>query len=355
MTDHVTITRDGDGPIRFQPDTVELNINAPVGSGGHFRLTPPSGWHATVADGGRWHMRPVAPNLDGDASYAIAAVPDGATIQSGTVQLNLDLRSSFDPARYALPLRNRASELGEVRPRREIFDRTVRLMPAPLKRLLFHGLYSDIVFLKLEGKRRGGMCSGMARWTIARGLGQEPEPPSTDAAVERIQLYHGRQLRDRALLLAVPWFLRASPKAAYQAVRGDLLRDGITDRALDVAIPKPWRLDLTQALVAEGHTVVPYRLRQHGSERAELEVYDPNHPGAIGSDEPRTIHFDLATNRYAYGKLVAPEQTNVGMIAVRQHAYATPGTAYLATLGSLIVAPWRGLRALLGTHEEARA
>ncbi|MEX2314134.1 MAG: hypothetical protein WD628_00350, partial [Thermomicrobiales bacterium] len=137
-------------------------------------------------------------------------------------------------------------------------------------------------------------------------------------------------------------------------VRRDLLRDGITDRALDVAIPKPWRLDLVQALVAEGHTVVPYRLRQAGAERGALEVYDPNHPAAIGSDAPRTIHFDLARNRYAYGTLVAPEQTNVGMIAVRQRAYAQPGTAFIATLGSLLFAPRRGVRALFGIDEKTR-
>jgi hypothetical protein len=187
----------------------------------------------------------------------------------------------------------------------------------------------------------------MARWAIARGLGQEPDPPSNAAAIERIQLFHGRQLRDRALLSALPWLLRGSPKAAYRAVRRDLLRDGITDRALDIAVPKLWRRDLAQALVAEGHTVVPYRLRQAGAASAELEVYDPNHPAAIGSGEPRTIHFDLARDRYAYGTLVKPEQTNVGIIAVRQRAYAQPGTAFIATLGSLIFAPKRGLRALL--------
>ncbi|HYI16992.1 MAG TPA: hypothetical protein VEX37_16460 [Thermomicrobiales bacterium] len=349
---HITITRDGDGPIRYEPDAIDVTI--PVEAGLHFRLVVPVGWTATVDPPSTWRVTPVEPNLDQPANYTIVSVPDGTTVQSGTIQVDLDLRSSFDPARYALPLRNRASELGEVNPRHDIFERTVKLLPKRLKRLLFRGLYSDIVFLHAEGKHRGGMCSGMARWAVARGLGQEPAPPSTEAAVERIQLYHGRQLRDRALLSAVPWFLRGSPKAAYQAVRHDLLREGITDRALDIAVPKLWRLDLAQALVAEGHTVVPYRLRQFGAERAELEVYDPNHPAAIGSDEPRTITFDLARNRYAYGKLVEPEQTNVGIIAVRQKAYAQPGTAFLATLGSFVFAPRRGWRALVGAYEDAR-
>ena len=349
---HITISRDGDGPIRYQPDAIEIEI--PVEAGRHFRIVVSDGWRTTIDPPGTWRVTPVEPNLDETASYSIQSVPDGTVVQTGTIRIDLDLRSSFDPALYALPLRNRASELGEVNPRRDIFERTVTFLPERLKRLLFGGLYSDIVFLHAEGKHRGGMCSGMARWAVARGLGQEPDPPSVEAAVERIQLYHGRQLRDRALLSAVPWFLRGSPKAAYQAVRSDLLREGVTDRALDIAVPKLWRLDLAQALVAEGHTVVPYRLRQFGSERAELEVYDPNHPAAIGSDEPRTIHFDLTKNRYSYGKLVDPEQTNVGIIAVRQQAYATPGTAFIATLGSFVVAPRRAWRALVGAYDDAR-
>jgi hypothetical protein len=348
----ITISRDGDGPIRYTPDAIKIEI--PVEAGRHFRLVVPDGWASTVDPPGTWRVTPVQPNLDETATYSIVSVPDGVTVQTGWIQVDLDLRSSFDPARYALPLRNRASELGEVNPRPDIFERTVRLLPKRMKRLLYRGLYSDIVFLRAKGKHRGGMCSGMARWAIARGLGQEPAPPSVEAAVERIQLYHGRQLRDLALLSALPWFLRGSPKAAYQAVRADLLREGITDRALDIAVPKLWRLDLVQALVAEGHTVVPYRLRQFGADRAELEVYDPNHPSAIGSDQPRTIHFDLAKNRYAYGTLVEPDQTNVGIIAVRQMAYATPGTAFIATLGSFIFAPLRAWRAFVGAYDDAR-
>lgn len=356
MTDtRITISRDGDGPIAFTPGAV--SVNAPIDSGGHFRLRAPEGWHATVDDAGAWRLHPIAPNLDRSARFTVERVSNGATVQDGAIHVDLDMRSSFDPARFALPLRNRASALGEIRPRREIFERTVTMLPEPLKRLLFRGLYSEIVFLKAEGKPRGGMCSGMARWAIARGLGQEPDPASDDAAIERIQLFHGRQLLDRALLSALPWFACGSPKAAYRAVRRDLVRDGTSDRALDLGIPKLWRIDLARALVTEGHTVVPYHLRQYGATRAELEVYDPNRPDAVGSDTPRTIQFDLATNRYAYGTVVALEQSNVGMIAVRQQAYATPGTAFIATLGSLLLAPKRGLWALFagGGKEQARA
>ncbi len=349
---HITISRNGDGPIQFHPPAVGIDL--PEGTSGHLRLKVPDGWSSICDPQGGWYLQPVAPNLDKNAALVVQSVSDDTIVDSGTLQIDLDLVSTFDPPSCALPLRNRATDLGEVHPRRDIFERTFTTLPRGLKNLLFRGLYSDIVFLLQEGKHRGGMCSGMARWSIARSLVQEPDPPSIPAAVERIQLYHGRQLRDRALLSALPWFLRGSPNAAYRAVRRDLLRDGITDRALDIAVPKLWRPDLAKALVAEGHTVVPYRLRQHGAGQAALEVYDSNHPDRIGSDQPRTIHFDLARNRYEYGRLVSPEQTNVGMIAVRQKAYSTPGTAYIATLGSLIFAPKRGLQALFRRNDDAR-
>src|SRR5688500_8876252 len=107
---HITISRDGDGPIRYEPDAI--NIKIPVEAGRHFRLVVPDGWHATVDPLGTWRVTPVAPNLDETATYAIVSVPEGVTVQSGTIRIDLDLRSSFDPARCALPLRNRASELG---------------------------------------------------------------------------------------------------------------------------------------------------------------------------------------------------------------------------------------------------
>jgi hypothetical protein len=269
------------------------------------------------------------------------------------IQVNLDLSSSFDPAHFALPLRNRAEHIGRVEPERSVFDHTFAWMPEPLRRLLFHGIYSDIVFLRPEPPR-GGLCSGMARWAIARWKGEEPAPASTAQAIERIRLLHGRQMKDRALLSALPWFLRGSSRVAFRAVRADFIRHGATDRALDLAVPKLWRSDVLQAVVGEGHTVVPYRLRQHGPDRGELEVYDPNHPSAIGSDRPRVIQFDLARDRYTYGSTVTEDETDVGMIAVSQRAYAGPGTAILALLGSLLLHPVKSPKALFGKIAAAR-
>src|SRR5690606_452238 len=108
-----------------------------------------------------------------------------------------------------------------------------------------------IVYLRSEGARRGGLCSGIAHWTIERGLGREPGADAPDAAVERVAMYHGRQLRDSALLASLPWFLRGSSRAVFRAVRRDLLDRGYTDRAIDVDIPKLWRRDIASAIVAE--------------------------------------------------------------------------------------------------------
>jgi hypothetical protein len=157
------------------------------------------------------------------------------------------------------------------------------------------------------------------------------------------------------LLSALPWFLRGSPAAAYRAVRRDLLERGQSDRALDIGVPKLWRRDLATAIVREGHTVVPYQLRQPDAESATLAVYDPNHPEALGTDTPREIAFDLRSNRYGYGSLVDAKQHDEGIIAVHQAAYARRGTALLACAGSLLLAPRRAFSALLRFPVRAEA
>lgn len=336
------------GPMRVESALVDAGHL--LGNAGHFRLVPAEGWEAKPTGPHRWSVWPLRFDPNRPAHFAVERVEAGGPGTSRracvVVHTEIDITSDFDPLESALLVRNRASELGEYRPQRDVFDATWPRMARPFARLLFDGLYSDVVFLS-SGPKRGGLCSGMARWAIARALGEEPPPASREAAIQRIAHFHGRQLRDRALLSALPWFLRGSPSAAFRVVRRDLVRQGISDRALDLAIPKLWRRDVFSALVEEGHTVVPIRLRQHGSSRGSLEVYDPNRPDAVTSGEPRVIAFDLERDHYAYGTLVDMEQSNVGIIAVRQPAYAESGTAVLATIGSFLLAPRRGLRSLL--------
>ncbi|HUG14852.1 MAG TPA: hypothetical protein VMM78_07495 [Thermomicrobiales bacterium] len=353
----VTITLDGDRPPRVTPARILVDVtdfgldhqDAP----GHLRVRADPGWRVEAVGPRQWSVTPSRVNPDQQASVTLSNVGARRTPSRLPIHVRLDLRNGLDIARHALPLANRASALGEVSPSREVFERTFHPLPEPLNRLLFEGLYADIVYLRLESPR-GGLCSGMAHWTIERGLGREPDPVSSSAAVERITMFHGRQLRDRALLGSLPWFLRGSSRAAFRAVRGDLLRQGWTDRAIDVDIPKLWRRDIATAIVAEGHVVVPCHLRQDGLSHGAIEVYDPNAPEALGSDEPRTIRFDLARDRYAYVHRVSLDDTNVGMIAVRQRAYSGRGTAFIALLGSFVLNPPRALRSLLREQQNAR-
>lgn len=205
------------------------------------------------------------------------------------------------------------------------------MLSGRVARLLFRGLYADIVQLRPTGSHRGGLCSGMARWAGVRALQNEDRLPERDAALHEIKRLHGRQLTDRALLASLVWFLRASPVAAYRAVRDDALRTGRTLRALDVGVPKPWRRDIATAVVREGHTIVPYRIRQPSPTRAYVDCYDPNR-----GHESHTIEFHLDTGRYAYRNKVSLDEDDVGLIAVPHAVYARKGTAIIATLGSLI-------------------
>jgi hypothetical protein len=352
----ITISRDGANSLAWQPRHLDLtpaSFGAPARLTGRVRVRPPLGW--SVAAGGplTWRATPWTVDLDRSALFLLETEEQRWTLEVGVA---LELRSVFDPEQHALLLPNSAAVLGEHTPQRSTFEATFRALPRPMARALFAGLYSDIVFLRSGAGPHGGLCSGMARWAIARGRGDEPAPASTADALARISVYHGRQLCDRALLSALPWFLRGSPAAAYRAVRRDLLARGQTDRALDIGVPKLWRRDLATAIVREGHTVVPYALRQPDAESATLTVYDPNHPEALGTATPRAIEFDLRRNRYRFGTLVGLGQHDAGMIAVHQDAYTRRGTALLACAGSLLLTPRRAFGALLGRlgHAEAR-
>lgn len=352
----LTITRHGQRAPVVEPTFLELGpatFGIDAGAAERWTLTPPAGWRLEMPATGRWRAYPDGINPDLPQRFVLTDPEDVSTRHEVEVVVALDLRSSFDAKRHALPYRNNAEVLGRYDPRWDIFERTYSGMPDRLRRVLFRGLYSDIVFLHSNGSG-GGLCTGMARWAIARGKGAEPDPVALSQAVERVAIYHGRQLHDRALLAALVWFLRASPRAAFRAVRNDLLREGYSDRALDVGVPKLWRPDVFQALVRMGHTVVPYRVRQEGRWRGFIEVYDPNRPEAIDSQEPRVIEFDLKRDRYSYRNLASKDQGNAGMIAMRQSAYEGGGTAVLATIGSLLFYPRRSWAALRGTTDSGR-
>jgi len=338
----LTIARHADGPLRITPARIVVtpatfgiaDVDAPAG---RYRLSAPYGWSRRLSAPLEWTLVPDV--LDLDRRHALRLEyekADGAESRNWTVpiRVELDLATTFDPELHAVPFPNRASAIGDVTPTGELMRRTYTGLRGALGNALFSGLYRNIVYLRADGPTRGGLCTGMARWAIACSQGEVEQPPT----VEEVALFHGRQLNDRALLASLSWFLRASPRAAYQAVRDDALRDGVTRRALDVAVPKPWRLDLPRALVQEGHTVVPFRVRQPSPEVAYLDVYDPNRPPEGDELNVQTIEFKLRENRYSYRHLASFENGRIGMIAAPQSAYAARGTAYLAALGSALAA-----------------
>lgn len=330
-----TIRRHGGGPVECVPASCRVDAEMFGFSAdqqhGRFRIAGSDDWSIKPVGALTWEIKPCI--IDPDEYYELELIRDDGESRTLPLQVNLDLRSTFDPLMHTFPEPNRASVLGDVLPNPDIFRDTFGKLPKRLQADLFDGLYSDIVFLRKDGPTRGGLCSGMARWSIARSLGEEPDPCDRDDALRRITTYHGRQLSDLSFLMGAPSFLRGSPRASYRTVRRDLMRHGRTDRAFDVGVPKPWRTDLLKALVTEGHTIVPYRIIQSGPDRAEVEVYDPNRP-PVTLETPDLVEFDLKRDRYAYRHLVSMEQSNVGLVVARQGGYARAGSAVLAGLAA---------------------
>jgi hypothetical protein len=335
----VTLKRVGRGPLFLDPNPLVVDAGTfgvpELERQGRFSLRVSSGWRAEPVGELAWKL--VAHEIDVDRPLvAELKCEAGGKIRTWqvSVPVGLDLVSTLDPVAHTFQEPNRASVLGDILPDRSIFEETFSMRWRTLSDALFEGIYSDIVFLRREGPTRGGLCSGMARWAIARSLGEENEPPDRSSALRRITAYHGRQLSDRSFLLGIPTFLRGSPAASYRIVRRDLLTKGWTDRAFDVAVPKPWRKDVLRALIGSGHTIVPYRIIQPNPKSARVEVYDPNRPPAT-LESPQVVEFDLESDRYAYRQLVALTQDDAGLVAARQRGYAKPGSAVAAGLVSL--------------------
>jgi hypothetical protein len=246
-------------------------------------------------------------------------------------------RNRFDPQRDRLPWANRIDEFGPVEPSWDTFRRTFRLTIAP--RAFFRGLYREVVQLQCDadGGVRGGLCTGLARAALARALGRLP---AVHDLRETVLVLHGRQLSDRALLAGLPWFLWPSPRRAYRAFVGDLLEQCWSERCFDLNVPRPWRRDLLQALLGQGHTVVPYAFCQEHADEAFVWVADPNYPDATST----VVTIDLARDRYAYPPL-AVDGRRTTIVAVPLSAYLEGSTAILASLaGPLVTAPQRAVR-----------
>ncbi len=335
----LTVRRRGLAPPTIQPALIRLTpasfgVSSPA-TIRRGRLRVPGGWHIESPAPLAWFVAPSLEQLDLDSANTVWLEVERTNGSRQTyvrsIDIQLDLETTFKPDLHAFPQRNSAAAIGDIGPTIEPFLDTFKLLNGRLADLLYRGLYSDIVQLRLTGSHRGGLCSGMARWAGIRALRGEEKLPEEGEALDQIKTLHGRQLTDRALLSSFGWFLRASPTTAYRAVRDDAFTTGKSLRALDIGVPKPWRKDIATAIVREGHTIVPFRVRQLSPQRAFVDCYDPNR-----GRETHTIEFHLDSGRYAYRNKVSLEDDKVGLIAVPHEYYAQKGTAILATVGSLI-------------------
>jgi hypothetical protein len=265
---------------------------------------------------------------------AVTAVADGLDLSRIERDIQIELRafSQFDPAQHAFRKPNSVAGWGIVAPNRGVFERTYGM--ALFRSRFFNGLYRAVVFLGGEsGDNQGGICTGLARAALERSLA----PGSSEPTLDEILIWHGKQLTDRALLSAAGWLFRPSPRRAYAAVRDEILRDGTTSRCFDVGVPLPWRRDILLALQRQGHTVVPFAVRQSSPERATVSVYDPNDPErSINGSAVMT--FMLDENKYDYPPLAGLDLSRTTVIPVEQSAYLEGRTALLASLASLTLA-----------------
>jgi hypothetical protein len=366
--ERLVFTNAGGGDFRYEPGRVTIALDVGALRGQHpeaqsVKLVPPEGWRVAGGPERRevgtegtiaWELLPGG--VPATCEQGIVCGVGGAGRRLGTLRhvIPIEVRgeSQFDPERHALPFRNAASDFGPVEPRADLFGRTYRRGGMVLADAFFKGLYRDIVFLTAETDARGsgGLCTGMARFALARSL----EPAASEArllagerragAMEEVQAWHGRQLTDRALLAAARQFLDPSPSAAFYRFRDQVFASERGEVAFDVGIarwepsPAKWGAMLQQ-LVSVGHTVTPYAFRQVSDGLAEVSVYDPSYPDR--ADWPQNVaRFDLVNDRYEYrgfGSLERDDPTTV--LAVPQGNFEAGGTAYAASLANLALHP----------------
>jgi len=197
----------------------------------------------------------------------------------------------------------------------------------------------------------------MARYALGCSLTGE-HPPATRVR-EVVQIWHGRQMTDAALLAAAAQFLTPDAADSFRRFRDQVLTNGYGTVAFDIGIarwawsPRAWP-EIFQRLVTQGHTIVPYAFRQADDDSATVQVYDPSYPAPEDAAE-NVVRFDLARNRYAYrgfGALDRDDPTTI--LAVTQRPFSRPGTAFLASLASLVMHPATGEEEVRGNKAVQR-
>lgn len=280
-----------------------------------------------------WRIFPRGEPRNFSERIVVYAVSAGEVIDrfDKPVTIKIKAFSQFDPVRHIFANPNTVHAWGVISPRREVFDRTYER--SVFTDRFFRGLYARIVFLGGSAhSSAGGICTGLARAALERSINQGcPEPK-----LDEILVWHGRQLTDRALWSAAPWFFVSQANRAFAAFKREVLSDGVTRRCFDIGVPSPWRRDIFSALQRQGHTVVPYAFTQSSTDRAKVYVYDPNDPEKSRRDGT-VLDFLLSENRYSYESLVGGVDERSRIIPVHQDAYRRGRAALLASMADAVL------------------
>ncbi len=333
-------------PARFQVVVTAGTLRSSKAGSAGARIELPAGWRAIpsldqpIPDQDSsviWTVIPIGQPDDFTADIRVRISDGTGPVALLTAPLAIEIQgySQFDPVRHGLPWTNSVSEIGEIRPTAGIFARTfdASFLPASF----FAGLYRAIVFIGAgPGQHQGGLCTGMARTALEQSLNARQS--GSAVTHDEVILLHGRQLSDRALLASSPWFFAPSPRRAFERFKASILDTGRSEVCFDIGVPRPWRLDIPQALVQLGHTVVPYAFRQASRDQAEVMIYDPNRPAESRAGQT-TILFDLRDDRYEYEPWAHRDDRSITVIAAPQAAYRNGRTAFLASAASLILYP----------------
>lgn len=341
--DHLVYANRPGEPFRYYPDRFILEATMPslsvAGTSAQVVLKVPQGWY--VLDYGpplfqgqrRWWIWPSGqPPSALYAELTVTLRVQRRAIARGRLGLPIWIMGyhRFVPEQHRLPWANTLADLGEIEPSHQQFTQTFRFCLFP--RAFFRGLYRDTVGIRQRGAQViGGLCTGLSRLALARALEASPLPEGT--LLEQVIVLHGRQLTDRALLAGAPWFFFPSPRRAYFRFMQDVLQRRESDLCFDINVPVPWRRDVIQALLGQGHTVVPYAFQQQRPDHAAVWVFDPNAPDRASET---VLSIDLRRNRYAYPPLITPND-RVTIVAVRLPHYLRGRTAVLASLANMVL------------------
>lgn len=144
---------------------------------------------------------------------------------------------------------------------------------------------------KVANATRGGVCEGMALWSLDRYLARA-EPLTATLPLDA-------EVNDRIVRLFATQFLPQVSDEA-RANRGLPLADLVTRLGQQLANGTGVTMGIYSDL--GGHTLVPYSVDDLGDGRSVVAVYDPNWPG-----QERYLEVDATANTWRYSFFAADQ------------------------------------------------